>query len=421
MIFLRSLAALGGAALVAAIASPCAAQVVDLLSPATIHGVVDLRAGEADGEPTFALAGFGKARFGGDGGPGLRGNVEIANATLEWTPRFSWDVTAVVDAVVQPGQELPIDIGQAYLLYKPVPNSATRFQVRAGFFYPPVSLENDFRAWGVTDTITPSAINSWIGEEVKVVGVEGKVSHDFGDQAISVTAAAFGFDDTAGTLLAFRGWAMDDTQGQLNGRFLLPPLSPFISWVQNNETYTSRNIDNRVGFYGRAEWRTPVGITLDAFYFDNRGDNVSVTPDLQWAWETHFADVGARWDLSERTWLMGQAMLGRTSMGDQSPGGRFADVTFRSAYALATHTMGKSAFTLRGDLYDTLDNTDGQYGDTSEHGWTLTGAWRYPLSKIFDVRLEAMRIDSTRPGRVLAGEAPHQAQTVLQSSLRLSF
>jgi hypothetical protein len=421
MTFLRKRIALGAAMFAAATASPCTAQVVDLFSPATIHGVVDLRAGAADGETSFTLAEFGKARFGGDGGPGLRGNVEVANATLEWTPRFSWDLSAVVDAVVQPGQELPIDIGQAYLLYKPVPTSSTRFQFRAGLFYPPVSLENDSRAWGVTDTITPSAINSWIGEEVKVVGVEGKVSHDFGDQAISATAGVFSFDDTAGTLLAFRGWAMDDSVGQLNGRYLLPPLSPFIASVQDNESYTTRDIDNRAGLYGRAEWRTPAGITLDAFYYDNRGDNVAVTSDWQWAWSTHFADVGARWDLNDHTWLMGQALEGRTSMGDQSPDGRFADVTFRSAYTLATHTVGKSAFTLRGDLYDTHDNTDGEYGDTSEHGWTLTGAWRYPLSKLFDLRLEAMRVDSTRPSRVLAGETPHQAQTVLQSSLRLSF
>jgi len=213
MTFLRKRIALGAAMFAAAPASPCTARVVDLFAPATIHGVVDLRAGAADGETSFTLAEFGKARFGGDGGPGLRGNVEVANATLEWTPRFSWDLSAVVDAVVQPGQELPIDIGQAYLLYKPVPTSSTRFQVRAGLFYPPVSLENDSRAWGVTDTITPSAINSWIGEEVKVVGVEGKVSHDFGDQAISATAGVFSFDDTAGTLLAFRGWAMDASVG----------------------------------------------------------------------------------------------------------------------------------------------------------------------------------------------------------------
>ena len=54
---------------------------------------------------------------------------------------------------------------------------------------------------------------------------------------------------------------------------------------------------------------------------------------------------------------------------------------------------------------------------TPRIGW----AWRYPLSKWFDLRFEALLIDSPRPSRALAGEAAAQSQMVLQSSLRLSL
>ena len=410
-------------ALVAGLAfAHTASAQVDLISPETIHGVLDLRLSAANGEPSFTDGGFGKARYGGDGGSDLKTRLQLANATLEWTPRLNWAWSAVVDAIAQPpGQEHAIDFDQAYILFKPVPRSTTRFEARIGYFYPPVSLENDFRGWGVTNTITPSAIDTWIGEEVKVVGVEGSVSRTFGEQEVSATVGVFGYDDTSGTLLSFRGWALHDIQGQANGSFDLPPLSPFFARVQDSETYTTLEIDHQPGVYGRIEWRPMPSLALHAFYYDNRGDKIGVTPDLQWAWATRFGEAGLSWDLDDRTRILAQGLTGRTIMGYQTPGGRFVDMDFRAAYLLATRTVGKSALTGRFDIFDTHDNSALFLGDTNEHGWAVTGAWRYPLTRLLDIRLEALHVDSTRPARVIAGEAPDQSQTVLQSSLRLSF
>ncbi len=394
---------------------------VDVVSSEAVHGVVDLRLAAADGEPSFRNVGFGKLRYGGDGGPGLKGAAQLANAALEWTPRIGWEWSAVVDVLAQPDQEHPIDLGQAYIVYKPVPSSPTRLQVRAGLFYPPISLENDARAWGVTNTITPSAIDSWVGEEVKVAGLEARVSRAFGDQELAVTSAVFGYDDTAGTLLSFRGWALHDVQSQAFGAFDLPPLSPFIDQVQSEESYSTREIDRQPGFYARLEWRPTPPLALHAFYYDNRGDKVDVTSDLQWAWATSFAEAGARWDVDERTVILAQALNGRTVMGFPTSGGRFVDMDFRAAYLLGTHTIGKSAFTARIDLFETHDRSALFLGDTNESGWALTAAWRYPLTRYLDLRAEALHVDSTRPSRSLSAEAPEQAQNLLQSSLRLSF
>ena len=79
-------------------------------------------------------------------------------AALEWKPRLNWEWGAVIDVIAQPGQERSLDVSQAYIQYKPVPRSPTRLSFKAGYFYPAISLEHDFRAWGITDTITPSAI-----------------------------------------------------------------------------------------------------------------------------------------------------------------------------------------------------------------------------------------------------------------------
>jgi hypothetical protein len=392
---------------------------VDLLSRDTVHGVVDLRASAADGEPSFTGQGFGKSRYGGDDG-GYRGKAEVAEAALEWTPRVSWEWSAVVDVGYQPGQEKPVDVIQAYVVFKPVPRSATHITARFGYFYPPISLEHDARVWGLTNTITPSAINSWVGEEVKVVGAEATVSRDFDGQSLAATGGVFGYDDTAGTLLAFRGWALHDLKSQTRGQFHLAPLSRIDGFFQDTESYSTLEIDHRLGYYAKLEWRPDAPVTLEALYYDNRGDGSVVTSDLQWAWATHFLDLGATAHLGDHTRLAAQALSGRTWIGDPEYG-HLADVAFRSAYLLITHDLGRGALTARADVFDTRDLAPLPPVANGERGWALTGAWRYPLNDYLDLRLEAMHIDSTRPARVIVGDAPHQGQTVLQSSLRLTF
>jgi hypothetical protein len=423
----RTLAAAGelAAGLFAALAliapASATAQVV-LFSPETVHGVLDLRLAVADGEPSFTEGGFGKATYGGDGSNALQTDANTALAALEWTPSINWDWSAVVDVAHQPGQEHWIDLLQAYAVFKPTPRSTTRFQARFGYFYPPVSLENDRRVWGLTDTITPSAIDSWIGEEVKVVGAEGTISHDFGGDRLAATGALFGYDDTAGTLLSFRGWSLEDRQSQLNGSFPLPPLSPFFDKVQDDETYTSREIDGRVGYYAKLQWSSGEWpVMLEVLHYDNRGDRTSVDGEQQWAWGTSFTDVGATARLGKDLRFRAQALTGRTQMGFETPTGSWVDVNFRSAYLSATKDIGADALTLRADVFDTHDRSMAFDDNKDEDGWALTGAWRRPLNRYLDLRLEALRVDSTRPARALADEPPHQAQTILQSSLRASF
>ncbi|HZZ90306.1 MAG TPA: hypothetical protein VFE13_18400 [Caulobacteraceae bacterium] len=417
---IRLIGALAGGA-VAATPLAAGAQTI-LFAPETLHAVVDLRVAAADGEPSFTQGGFGKAVYGGDGSSALKGHVDVALAAVEWTPRLNWDWSAVIDVAHQPGQEHAVDLLQAYALYKPTPSSATRFQARFGYFYPPISLEHDHKVWGLANEITPSAINSWVGEEVKVVGAEATVSQDTGLGRFAATAALFGYDDTAGTLLSFRGWALDDRQGQLRGVFPLPPRSPFFDAAQDDETYTTLEIDRRIGEYGKLAWDlADWPVTLEALHYNNAGDRVSVVEPVQWAWATNFTNLGATAKLGDHTRLKAQALWGRTQFGFPTPQGIWVDVIFRSAYLLASQEVGDDTFTLRGDLFDAKDKTEAFGDDKNERGWAITAAWRRPLSRHIDLRVEALHVDSNRPARSLAGEPPGQAQTVLQSSLRFTM
>ena len=401
------------------------AHAADLVSRDTFSGLIDLRAAAASGEASWLDGGFGKLRSGA-AGDGLRGRLALADAALVWRPRLTWDLSAVVDGEVQRGQGYGADLIQAYLAWKPVPHGSTRYSARAGLFYPPISQEHGGPEWSVTDTITPSAIDTWVGEEVKVVGLEATVSQAFGDQTLTATGAVFSYNDTSGTLLTFRGWALDDIKGGATGGFDLPPLQRSMLIGQPPETYPLREIDNRPGWYARLEWRPTGRASLNAFRYDHRGDLVGVDGELQWAWATRFWNFGASYALDDRTRLRAQLMTGETLMG--FPNGRsvWFNVGYTSAYLMLTHDRGRGGVSGRIDYFKTSDRNyraaiDPRSADWGETGWALTGAYHVALASKAKLFLEVLHVESSRPSRLQARVAPRQVQTQLQSSLRLSF
>lgn len=398
----------------------------DLFSPQAFEGLVDIRAIGVDGQPSYLDGGFGRTRYGGAGAGDFKGELSLADAALVWKPQFTWALGAIVDVEHQDGQQHPFDLVQAYLTFRPTLPGDTRFTARAGFYYPPVSQEHEGPSWAVANTITPSAINSWIGEEVKVVGGEARVSRRFGDSEVAATAGLFGYDDTAGTLLTFRGWGFTDIKATAFGQFNLPPIDPYMAWRQPPYTQSTAEIDGRVGYYGRLDWSWG-RLNLNAFYYDNRGDKTGVNSNWQWAWNTRFWNFGLSYDVDDSTRILSQVMTGHTLMGyPDYDDPEWINLGFTSAYLLATHSFGRSGITGRAEYFSTHDanfdpGADDPEDNRGEHGWALTAAYRYDLTAQARWMLELMHIHSNRPGLEQAGILPLQDQTQLQSSLRLTF
>ncbi len=386
----------------------------DLFSAKTLSGVLDLRLAAADGERAWIDRGFGKARFGGGSAA-----LSLGEAALAWTPRLSSAVGAVVTLEAQEGLRRTADIGEAYVTYRSG-QGPVQVTARAGLYYPTVSLEHDGYLWTVPDTITPSAINSWVAEEVKVGGAEVTLRGSLGGRSMAATAGAFGYGDTAGTLLSFRGWALHDLKSAAHSVLPLPPLSPYMRYRQAPHTTSVVEIDHRFGGYGRLEWKPTDRLTLDLFAYDNRSDLVGVR-DLEWAWETRFANLGARLELDDRTRLKAQALVGETLMGYRDEGRLWVDAGFASAYVLATRDIGPGAATGRVDYFTVSDRSLKAVDNNAEAGWAATAAYRWDVSPRANIVFEALHVDSDRPARALARVAARQRQTVLQTALRLAF
>jgi hypothetical protein len=396
---------------------PAVAETPLLDLPSNLHVVADLRLVLTDGEPSWVDGGFGRARFGGN--EDFR--VVPASAQIAWRGPIAWTLSGTLAIAAQDGQDQPVDLIQSYLTWRPVPKGATRLSARAGLYWPEISLEHEGPAWQVSDMITPSAINSWVGEEVKVVGLEGSASHPVGSGRVSATLGVFGFNDTAGTLLSFRGWALHDQQTGAFSRHKLPPLNPLIRKVQPPWTAPTTEIDRRPGFYGRIAWQMAAPVALDAFYYDNRADPEAVTDDRQWGWQTRFINVGARANVGPHTLLLAQALSGTTYMGFKQNGCDWVETRFRSAYLRLTHQLGPVALTGRLDLFDTRQRGSRLLRDDNEDGWSATSAASWRVTPQVQLTLEWLHAESDRASRARLGLGASQNQDQVQAGARLSF
>lgn len=393
----------------------------DLFSPQRFSGLADFRLGVANGEPSWLDGGFGKSRFGATN-DGLDARATLAEASLVWKPVFAFPLEGYMHAQYNGEQDDKFDLVEAYATYRAPPFEAGRFKLRGGLFYPPVSLEHAQNAWQTIYSITPSAINTWIGEEVKVVGVEAWFERSFGEHKISVTGSAFGFNDTSGTILSWRGWGLHDLKTAEFSSWPLPdrPLGNF--WTtfrfQARRTEPFREVDGRVGYYARFDWRAPQTVAFNAIHYDNRGDGKSAEQG-QISWDTTFTNFGLTLDLSENTIVLAQGMFGRTFFGRRVP--PIVDVKFDAAYALINHTWGPHALTGRVDWFETRDQTFVALDNNNEHGWATTAAYIYTLDRHNRLMGEFMRIQSDRATRVEAGLDPQQDQLVFQLNWRLGF
>ena len=398
-------------ALAAATGGTAHAQ-TDLFSRDTFSGLVDARLVSAGSAASFVDGGFGKSRFGQN-----RNGARLAEVALAWNPQLTSSLSAVVSGEHQDGQSRWADIGEAYLRYRSNPQGAVRLTARAGVFYPNISLEHDGLDWTVPDTVTPSAINSWVGEELKVEGVEATIRGMVAGQDLALTGGAFQGDDTAGTLLTFRGWSLSDLKATLGGAFKLPPLSDFMEYRQRDATTSSIEIDKRTGFYGNLVWRPTPAATLNLFMYDNEGNKVGVTSLVEWAWATRFTEAGADIRLDPQTLLRAQAMRGETFMGFPSAEGIWVDVVFSSAYISLTREMGKTSATGRVDIFGVTDKTTRTLDNNDEHGWSVDAALRQDLGHNTNLVLEALYISSIRPSRPDVS----QGQMVVQTAVRWRF
>jgi hypothetical protein len=411
-----------GCALAALWATPASAGDLKLFTPDSFELSGDVRLVAVDGEKSWIDGGFGKLRSGSDGD--LRVRPHLGNAALVWKPQFTWSLGAIVVGSLQGGDRTEAGLSQAYLTFKPMRSSNLAFSARAGLMWPPVSLEHEGLDWHVKDSITPSAINSWIGEEVRPLAAEATLSGSLGEHKLRATAALMAANDTSGTLLTFRGWALHDRTTLAFRRQPLPPLEEEVAGYQAPFTHPLLDVHggfaHRPGYYAKLAWQLPVPVRLELFRYDNRANPEDLNADLEWGWRTQFNNAGLVADLGSGAELKAQAMQGRTHMGFTDEGRRWIDNRFRSAFLLLTRPFGSMRLTGRIDAFDTRNRGSEIDDEYDDKGWSAMLAAKRDWDH-FTGLVELLHVSSKREDREEAGLEPRQRQTQLQAEVRMHW
>jgi hypothetical protein len=370
---------------------------------------IDLRAVAVDAPDSFVYRGSGRLRF-----DAAHDGLRFGSARLGYRADLGERVRVGVEAFAYgDGNFQALDLTEAWAELRPYPHGAWRSRLRAGAFYPPISLENRLRGWRTPYSLSPSAINTWIGEELRTIGAEYDLDwlgvpsgHPL---TLTLTGAVYGWNDPAGVVLARRGWGLHDRQTTLFGKVgerggLLDQRRLFYE------------IDHRPGCYAGLAGNYRGQLELRVLRYDNRANPAVEAPTIpDYAWWTWFNSYGLRWQPDQHWTLIAQRLQGRTYAGDDTPVNAF---TFGAAFGLLSYTRGAQRLTLRYDRFmmQQLASSFGFYNHDRGYAWTA--AWGYSFDRHWSLTAEALRIRGALAARVWLGVPPQQTEQQLQLALR---
>ncbi|NNE39172.1 MAG: hypothetical protein HKN08_12770, partial [Gammaproteobacteria bacterium] len=281
-------------------------------------------------------------------------------------------------------------------------------------------LENRGLGWSSLYSVSPSVINAWIGEELRVIGGEFNIqfpgrqrgsAHSFG-----VTGGAFGFNDGAGTILAYRGWSTHDRQTGLGDALRLIPENG-----QDRKFDPFREIDDRPGYYISGNWSYLDLLEFKLMHYDNRADPTAFR-NGQVAWHTVFEHASLQINFPKNIRLLSQYMTGDTHLNNLNTGFR-GDVDFESWYVLLTRVINNHRLSARYEKFSTDDQDVFVMSvhNSNENGWAWMLAYQYHIWSNLKMGIEWLQIKSERQTRQIIEGIPSETENQLLFNLNYHF
>jgi len=306
--------------------------------------------------------------------------VELANLAVQFGASLPWGIRAQAQLNVQP------DLADSYhpwlveaFLRKEWGDQQSGWGLQTGLAGSPFSLEHTGPAWTPEYTISASALDNWLWEEISVAGVEGEWWHvgTRGPRLGIVVGGGFG-PDQLGRLLALRGWVIADGLSGYNADLPLP---------NGTRTDIFDERDDRPAAYALVTISDPRERgSIKVGYFDNRGDQ-----NADGSWNTHFTTIGAVLHPLSNLDVVVQYLDGTALVRDTTN-----DSSLRAFYALISFHHRSQRATVRYDEFH-LGDLDGG-NSTAERGDGITAAYSLEWGLRHRIAVEYTWLDSTRPG-----------------------
>ena len=387
------------------------------------NGLVDVRLSSNETNKSYLSGGYGKFSS--------NSSSTLAIPQLAGEFKVLWDnglsANLVINSYIENDQS---DIGmtEAYVKYKSIPNSSGyRWENRSGVFYPKISLENEAFGWASINTLNSSTLNTWVGEETKLLGTQAKITRlgrqNGNDFDLSLSASIFANNDPSGALLSWHGWTMSNRQTiwQQSRPFPQMPASKIGGSLEHQAKRSNAflEIDNRLGYQLQFDWHQHKKGKFNIGYYDNRAKPY-IVKNGQYGWGTKFVYAGAQWRFNKELQLTAQVLKGSTLM--QSP--KKQDVVnndYQSAFVSLTKRRKKHSYTLRLEEFSVTDN-DSTVGDNNaEYGKAATFNYTYRYSKPWFLSFEYNWIKSDRPSRAYQNQAVDLTEQQYQLAARYFF
>jgi hypothetical protein len=351
-----------------------------------LRGLLDLRIARGGEAPSWKERGPGKTRYGGRAtSRGFEQVTHLAPAQVgvEVGAFLPWGLRA--QAQVHWETDLDKDdrplLIEAFLR-KEWGAEENGWGMQTGVMNAPFSLEHTGPAWTPRYTLTPSALNTWLWEEVRVVGLEGEwwrvTKH--GLRLNVLLGTGFG-PDLLGRLLSVRGWVLSDALSGVNSDLPLPArgvrTSVFDERDQRPAVYAYFTLSDE---RKRGELRFG--------YFDNLG-----AQNTTGVWETRFGTVGTIFHPLAQMDLLVQYLEGTARV--RTPAN---DTALRAFYALLSYHHQGHRLSVRYDVFR-LHELDDTPPRTRERGDGVTLAYLFEFGLHHRVGFEYMWLYSRRPAR----------------------
>jgi hypothetical protein len=359
----------------------------------SIRALADLRVARGSEVPSWQEKGFGKIRYGGvtttDGSFARVTRFAISQFALEpsgdlpWGLRLHAQVNWEGDIDDRGNTSPDHDVVRLIegFVRKEWGGAASGYSVLAGVSNPQFSLENIGPAWTPRYTITPSALNTWLWEEGRVLGLQADWWHALNNGTDLSAFGGLGWGpDEQGTLLSRRGWVLSDWLAGINSQLPLP--SP----LGETEEFDER--DGRPALYVGGTVADPWKIgKLQLGFFDNLG-NLNVNG----VWETYYGVTGVALQPLPGLDILFQYMLGKTT--SSAPG---LSSSFQALYPLVAYRWRQHRVAFRYDDFKVQDR-DHTPPNTRERGHAFTVSYLFEFWLRHRIGVEYITVNSDRCG-----------------------
>jgi hypothetical protein len=357
-----------------------------------VRALLDLRVVRGSEAPSWQEGGPGTLRYGGietnSGGFERVTRFAISQLAVEPWADLPWGMRAHVqvnwdgDIDDRGDTSPPHDVIRLVegVVRKEWGDAAQGWGLLAGVSNPPYSLENVGPAWTPALTLTPSALNSWLWEEGRLLGLEGEWWRTTSSELELDVFGGLGWGpDQQGILLAKRGWVLSDFLSGINSELPLPGPGP------NTDVFDER--DGRPAVYIGGTARDPWKIAkLRAGFYDNLGDLA-----VQGVWETYYGSVGVDVEPLPGLDIVFQYLIGHTAT-------RTAPLssTVQALYPLVSYRWRSLRVSFRYDDFQVHDD-DGA-PSTTQHGHAFTVSALFEFWRRHRIGVEYITVDSERAG-----------------------